>query len=110
MFYCVYEGLSLTFVLQFRRDTDDTMQFITAMFGHAVNNLNQLYILTTFPNAKLVQCLTWYYNRTTLIINYSSTKANLKKSEYKFMKIFQLLNERLIKIQVLIYKNFYINE
>jgi hypothetical protein len=56
--YCVYEGLSLKFVLRFGRGTDDTTQLITAVFRHAVNNLDQLYILTTFLDAKPVQCLT----------------------------------------------------
>ena len=56
--YCVYEGLSLKFMLQFGRGTDDTTQLITAVFRYAVNNLDQLYILTTFLDAKPVQYLT----------------------------------------------------
>src|SRR6266436_257059 len=105
--YCIYEGLSLKFVLRFGRGTDDTTQLITAVFGHAVNNLDELYILTTFPDTKPVQCLIWRCNRTPLITNYSSTKADPNKPEHKFTKILQLPGEKCIKMLVPIHKNFY---
>jgi hypothetical protein len=108
--YCVYEGLSLKFMLRFGRGTDDTTQLITAVFRYAVNNLDQLYILTTFLDVKPVQCLTWRCNGTPLITNYSSTKADPENPEHEFTKILQLPGEKLIKMLVPMHKNFYIDE
>jgi hypothetical protein len=107
--FCVYEGLALKFMLRFGKGTDDSTKHITAVFQLAPRNLDGLYILTTFPDTKPVQVLTWYCNQAPLISNYS-TKAQEKKAEHKFTEILQLPGPKHIKLVAPMIKTFSINE
>jgi hypothetical protein len=107
--YCVYEGFSLKFILRFGKGTDNPAQNITAVFELAAKNLEQLYMLTTFPSIKPVQCLTWRCNQMPQITNYS-TQADPKKPEHEFTEILQLPGEKRIKMLVRMHNKFYLDE
>ena len=79
------------------------------MFELAAKNLKQLYMLTTFPSTKPVQCLTWRCNQIPQITNYS-TQADPKKPEHKFTEILQLPGEKRIKMLVPMHNKFYLDE
>ena len=104
--YCIYESLSLTFVLRFGKGTEDTTQLISAVFGRAVNTLKTLEVVTTFPNGKPVQYVTWRCNVTPPVTNYSSSKADPEKPEHKFVEILRLSGVRHIEMLVPLHKSF----
>jgi hypothetical protein len=54
----LYEGFSLKFILRFGKSTDNPAQNIMAVFELAAKNLEQLYVLITFPSTNPVLCLT----------------------------------------------------
>jgi hypothetical protein len=78
-----------------------------AVFGGAENTLKKLEISTSFPDAKLVQTVTWRCNVMPPVTNYSASKADLENPEHKFVKILLLPSERRIEMLVLLHKSFH---
>jgi hypothetical protein len=56
--FCVYNSLSLKFMLQFGNGMDNSTKYITAVFQLTASYLNRLYVLIIFPDTKVVQVLT----------------------------------------------------
>lgn len=108
--YCVYEGLSLTFVLRFGKGTEDTTQHISVVFGRAVDTLESLGITTIFPHAKPVQYVNWRCNVRPPVTNYSSSKADPEKPEHKLVEILRLPGARRIEMLVPLHKSFHQDE
>lgn len=95
---CLYDGLTLSFVMRFGRGTDDTKAPIRVVFDLDAGNLDALTFHQIIQYRKPTAHVFWHCRNAPRISNYTSSRADQNQPDHKFAEY--LLREDVKKLSI----------